>query len=95
MENMFKLVEIKIEDSNAKSYEIRTSDTDIKIGLVEQLEDGFFYFVPNKAYGCFSANDLFLIGNELDVLNEPWEVETNEYFESLGETPNFDDDFPF
>ena len=88
---MFKLVEIE----NTKSYDVLTSDTDVKIGMIDQLEDGFYYFVPSKGYGYYSANDLKNIANEVDILNEPWLSELDSFYSDETLSSFEDDDLPF
>lgn len=89
---MFKLIEIE----STKSYDVLTSDTDVKIGMIDRLEDGFYYFIPNKGYGYYSANDLKNIASEIDILNEPWLIELDSFYndETLSSF-NDDDDLPF
>jgi hypothetical protein len=46
---------------------------------IEPLEDGFFYYFPDKA-GGLSSHVLRLIADELDKKNESWERQIAEYF---------------
>lgn len=60
------------KEEKPTSYEVFYNETN-KIGNFDMLEDGFFYFLPNRnKYGYYSEYDLELIISELNYINSPW-----------------------
>lgn len=52
-------------------------------GDIISSEDGFKVYWPLNPVGFLSAEALRIIADELDRLNEPWQKQINEYFDSL------------
>jgi hypothetical protein len=44
-----------------------------------QLEDGFYYYWPEGCKGCFSADSLRQIADQLDTKNKDWDDQLNDY----------------
>jgi hypothetical protein len=97
---MIKLEAISSDNSgHINTYNVLTYDTNVRIGEIQRLEDGFYYFEPSKGFGYYSSSDLKLISEELDILNKPWEYSLNNFY---GNEDNYnssldvsDDDLPF
>ena len=51
------------------------------IGEFISLEDGYFYFLPNKDNtGFWTSYELSLISEKLNEVNMPWDKHINNYF---------------
>lgn len=53
---------------------------EIKIGIVEQLDDGLLYLESLSGHGVTSAHTLRLIADALDVANAPWNAELEKAY---------------
>lgn len=45
---------------------------------LETLDDGYLHFWPSPNRGCFSADALRVIADELDRRNEEWDKQVRE-----------------
>lgn len=69
-------------EDNVKFYEVLFNKK--FIGEFHSLEDGYFYFLPDKNNGgVWSSDSLQEIANKLNEINKPYEDNINEYFNKL------------
>ena len=62
------------------TYKVKCNDKNL--GEFYQEIDGFFHYVPETKYVCYSEQFLQALLFELQKLNEPWEEHIREYFEN-------------
>jgi hypothetical protein len=63
------------------------------IGYVMKFEDGYYSFdFDRESDGWWSSYSLKLIADLLDALNEDWDKQVHDYFNSIEVNDDFDND---
>jgi hypothetical protein len=76
---MLKYIKLNLPRIESSIYEVRVESSDLFIGELIKLDDGFYYFSPDitKDRGLWSDYTLIAIGIKLKELNQPWTYQIN------------------
>jgi len=72
---------LKVDKEENGTMDVRAASSGKLLGCFMIAEDGFYNFWPaNNISGYYSGDMLLELGRKLEIINQPWVDNINQYF---------------
>ena len=72
---------LKVDKEQNGTMDVRAASSGKLLGCFMIAEDGFYNFWPLESItGYYSSDMLLELGRKLEIINQPWVENINEYF---------------